>query len=83
MQPIFSFGPLISMPIHLALHINTTLTKLDISNNGMGDAGARILGTSLRQNRTLTSLRMDGNGVELEGLQVPFPAIASTRLHGL
>ena len=32
--------------------------------------GARILGTSLRSNRTLTSLRMDGNNVALEGLKV-------------
>eukprot|EP00873_Tetraselmis_striata_P007743 jgi/Tetstr1/428007/TSEL_018080.t1 len=68
-QTDYVFGPLIAMPIHLALHINSSLTKLDISHNGMGDAGARILGASLRHNRTLTSLKMDGNGVELDGLK--------------
>ena len=46
---------------------NKGLTTLDVENLGLGNAGVTALGQALRQNRTLTSLRMDRNSCELEG----------------
>lgn len=77
------------MPLSLGLHFQCTLTSLDVSNNGFGDAGCVALAKALRKNRTLTALNFDGNGIQLEGLKaikgclignqklldVPFPHI--------
>ncbi len=45
-------------------HINTTLTLLNLYRNCLGDGGWRVLAESLRLNTTLTSLDLDGNGLE-------------------
>jgi hypothetical protein len=38
-----------------ALHLNTTLTSLDLCNNGLGEGGGRVLAEALRLNTTVTS----------------------------
>uniref|UniRef100_A0A3P9M9Y0 CARMIL C-terminal domain-containing protein n=1 Tax=Oryzias latipes TaxID=8090 RepID=A0A3P9M9Y0_ORYLA len=52
-----------------ALGSNTSLTKLDISGNSMGDMGAKILSKALQINSKLRTLVWDRNNVSSQGLQ--------------
>lgn len=52
-----------------ALGSNTSLTKLDISGNGMGDMGAKMLAKALQINSKLRTILWDRNGVSAQGLQ--------------
>uniref|UniRef100_A0A669E8M1 F-actin-uncapping protein LRRC16A n=1 Tax=Oreochromis niloticus TaxID=8128 RepID=A0A669E8M1_ORENI len=52
-----------------ALGSNTSLTKLDISGNSMGDMGAKILAKALQINTKLRTLVWDRNNVSPQGLQ--------------
>ena len=49
------------------LAVNTTLTDLDLSWNGIGDNGARSLSEALQVNTTLTDLDLSGNGIGASG----------------
>ncbi|XP_022103389.1 F-actin-uncapping protein LRRC16A-like isoform X2 [Acanthaster planci] len=50
-----------------ALGSNTTLTSIDISGNGMGDIGARMLAKALQLNTKLHTVKLDGNGITAVG----------------
>ncbi|XP_023200702.1 F-actin-uncapping protein LRRC16A-like [Xiphophorus maculatus] len=52
-----------------ALGSNTSLIKLDISGNSMGDMGAKILAKALQINTKLRTLIWDRNNVSPQGLQ--------------
>ncbi|KAM9737838.1 F-actin-uncapping protein LRRC16A [Menidia menidia] len=52
-----------------ALGSNTSLTKLDISGNSMGDMGAKMLAKALQINTKLRTLVWDRNNVSPQGLQ--------------
>ena len=43
--------------------VNRTLTELDVSSNGLGDAGATHLAVMLRGNTALTAVDLSENGV--------------------
>eukprot|EP01006_Ploeotia_vitrea_P040674 TRINITY_DN66446_c0_g2_i1.p1 TRINITY_DN66446_c0_g2~~TRINITY_DN66446_c0_g2_i1.p1 ORF type:complete len:1081 (+),score=140.50 TRINITY_DN66446_c0_g2_i1:81-3245(+) len=50
-----------------ALKTNTHITKLDLSNNNVGDQGAAALASVLKVNRALTSINLTGNAVGDKG----------------
>uniref|UniRef100_A0A3Q2PG90 CARMIL C-terminal domain-containing protein n=1 Tax=Fundulus heteroclitus TaxID=8078 RepID=A0A3Q2PG90_FUNHE len=52
-----------------ALGSNSSLIKLDISGNSMGDMGAKILAKALQINTKLRTLIWDRNNVSPQGLQ--------------
>ncbi|XP_070777405.1 F-actin-uncapping protein LRRC16A [Enoplosus armatus] len=52
-----------------ALGSNTTLTKLDISGNAMGDMGAKMLAKALQINTKLRTIVWDRNNISPQGLQ--------------
>ncbi|XP_041867731.1 F-actin-uncapping protein LRRC16A isoform X2 [Melanotaenia boesemani] len=52
-----------------ALGSNTSLTKLDISGNSMGDMGAKMLAKALQINTKLRTLLWDRNNISPQGLQ--------------
>jgi len=54
-------------PFVYALATNDSLIHLDISGHMMGDKGGIALGKALQTNRSLQSLRWDGNGTLLPG----------------
>ncbi|KAM4580155.1 F-actin-uncapping protein LRRC16A-like [Odontesthes bonariensis] len=52
-----------------ALGSNSTLTKLDISGNAMGDMGAKMLAKALQINSKLRTVIWDKNNISPQGLQ--------------
>ncbi|XP_029299531.1 F-actin-uncapping protein LRRC16A isoform X2 [Cottoperca gobio] len=52
-----------------ALGSNTSLTKLDISGNAMGDMGAKMLAKALQINTKLRTIVWDKNNISPQGLQ--------------
>ncbi|XP_031429460.1 F-actin-uncapping protein LRRC16A isoform X1 [Clupea harengus] len=52
-----------------ALGSNTSLTRVDISGNGMGDMGAKMLAKALQINSKLRTVMWDRNNVSPQGLQ--------------
>ncbi|XP_073080289.1 F-actin-uncapping protein LRRC16A isoform X1 [Manis javanica] len=52
-----------------ALGSNTSLTKVDISGNGMGDMGARMLAKALQINSKLRTVIWDKNNITAQGFQ--------------
>lgn len=52
-----------------ALGSNQCLQVLDISGNGMGDVGARLLAKALQINTRLRTVHLDRNGISLQGYQ--------------
>ncbi|KAL4616960.1 F-actin-uncapping protein LRRC16A isoform X2 [Arapaima gigas] len=52
-----------------ALGSNSSLTKLDISGNGMGDMGAKMLAKALQINSKLRTVIWDKNNISPQGLQ--------------
>ncbi|KAL0962322.1 hypothetical protein UPYG_G00338620 [Umbra pygmaea] len=52
-----------------ALGSNTSLTRLDIGGNAMGDMGAKMLAKALQINTKLRTVIWDKNNVTLQGLQ--------------
>uniref|UniRef100_A0A3Q3XF05 Capping protein regulator and myosin 1 linker 1 n=1 Tax=Mola mola TaxID=94237 RepID=A0A3Q3XF05_MOLML len=52
-----------------ALGSNTSLTKLDISGNAMGDMGAKMLAKALQINTKLRTVVWDRNSISPQGLQ--------------
>uniref|UniRef100_A0A8C8D1C8 CARMIL C-terminal domain-containing protein n=1 Tax=Oncorhynchus tshawytscha TaxID=74940 RepID=A0A8C8D1C8_ONCTS len=52
-----------------ALGSNTSLIRVDISGNGMGDMGAKMLAKALQINTKLRTVMWDKNNVSLQGLQ--------------
>ncbi|XP_058869455.1 F-actin-uncapping protein LRRC16A isoform X2 [Acipenser ruthenus] len=52
-----------------ALGSNTSLTKVDISGNGMGDMGAKMLAKALQINTKLRTVIWDKNNISPQGLQ--------------
>uniref|UniRef100_A0A3B4YAV0 Capping protein regulator and myosin 1 linker 1 n=1 Tax=Seriola lalandi dorsalis TaxID=1841481 RepID=A0A3B4YAV0_SERLL len=52
-----------------ALGSNTSLTKLDISGNSMGDMGAKMLAKALQINTKLRTVVWDRNSISPQGLQ--------------
>ncbi|KAM9824007.1 F-actin-uncapping protein LRRC16A [Neosynchiropus ocellatus] len=52
-----------------ALGSNTSLTRLDISGNSMGDMGAKMLAKALQINTKLRTVLWDRNNVSPQGLQ--------------
>uniref|UniRef100_A0A3Q3WG84 Uncharacterized protein n=1 Tax=Mola mola TaxID=94237 RepID=A0A3Q3WG84_MOLML len=52
-----------------ALGSNSTLTRLDISGNAMGDMGAKMLAKALQINSKLRTVIWDRNNVSPQGLQ--------------
>ncbi|KAM9308890.1 F-actin-uncapping protein LRRC16A [Gastrophryne carolinensis] len=52
-----------------ALGSNTSLTKVDISGNGMGDMGAKMLAKALQINTKLRTVILDKNNITAQGFQ--------------
>ncbi|XP_075069271.1 F-actin-uncapping protein LRRC16A isoform X2 [Mixophyes fleayi] len=52
-----------------ALGSNTSLTKVDISGNGMGDMGAKMLAKALQINTKLRTVVLDKNNITAQGFQ--------------
>ncbi|XP_062343098.1 F-actin-uncapping protein LRRC16A-like [Osmerus eperlanus] len=52
-----------------ALGSNSSLTKLDISGNAMGDMGAKMLAKALQINTKLRTMIWDKNNISPQGLQ--------------
>lgn len=52
-----------------ALGSNTSLTKVDISGNAMGDMGAKMLAKALQINTKLRTVVWDKNNISPQGLQ--------------
>ncbi|XP_030067980.1 F-actin-uncapping protein LRRC16A isoform X3 [Microcaecilia unicolor] len=52
-----------------ALGSNTSLTKLDISGNAMGDMGAKMLAKALQINTKLRTVIWDKNNISAQGFQ--------------
>uniref|UniRef100_A0A803TST7 Capping protein regulator and myosin 1 linker 1 n=1 Tax=Anolis carolinensis TaxID=28377 RepID=A0A803TST7_ANOCA len=52
-----------------ALGSNTSLTKVDISGNGMGDMGAKMLAKALQINTKLRTVIWDKNNITGQGFQ--------------
>ncbi|KAM9723509.1 F-actin-uncapping protein LRRC16A-like isoform 4-T4 [Menidia menidia] len=52
-----------------ALGSNSTLTRLDISGNAMGDMGAKMLAKALQINSKLRTVMWDKNNISPQGLQ--------------
>ncbi|XP_069051024.1 F-actin-uncapping protein LRRC16A isoform X4 [Lepisosteus oculatus] len=52
-----------------ALGSNTSLTRVDISGNGMGDMGAKMLAKALQINTKLRTVIWDKNNISPQGLQ--------------
>jgi hypothetical protein len=52
-----------------ALGSNQCLQVLDITGNGMGDVGARLLAKALQINTRLRTVHLDRNGISLQGYQ--------------
>ncbi|XP_073319009.1 F-actin-uncapping protein LRRC16A isoform X2 [Pagrus major] len=52
-----------------ALGSNTSLTKVDISGNAMGDMGAKMLAKALQINTKLRTVVWDRNNISPQGLQ--------------
>ncbi|XP_063307726.1 F-actin-uncapping protein LRRC16A isoform X2 [Pelobates fuscus] len=52
-----------------ALGSNTSLTKVDISGNGMGDMGAKMLAKALQINTKLRTVIWDKNNITSQGFQ--------------
>ncbi len=50
------------------LRVNSTLTRVDVSVNRIGDEGAIYLAQALRVNRTLKSLNLSHNFIRADGL---------------
>lgn len=50
-----------------SIAINTTLLSLDLSNNHLGDEGARNIGKALQMNSTLTHIDLTANSIGNEG----------------
>lgn len=48
-------------PVGVALKVDPPLQQLDLSNNKLGDVGAKELANALRSNRNLLSLSFAGN----------------------
>ncbi|CAH1269324.1 CARMIL1 [Branchiostoma lanceolatum] len=57
------------IPILNVLGSNNSLTSLDISGNGMGDFGARMLSKALQINSKLRTIMLDKNGITARGFQ--------------
>ena len=74
-----STGPLLALLFHLSLPTNKTLVYLDVSGNGLRDAGIASLGLALKTNRTLTALRIDENGAATDGLKTIALALKSNK----
>ena len=54
-----------------ALGSNQCLQVLDISGNGMGDVGARLLAKALQINTRLRKIMLDRNNITLQGNRIP------------
>eukprot|EP00965_Chrysotila_dentata_P120132 3973120-Pleurochrysis_carterae.AAC.1 len=67
-SPSLAFGPLLGVFFRASIASNRSLEFLDVSANGLGDAGIAALGQALRTNRTLTALRIDRNRAGASGL---------------
>ncbi|KAG7272239.1 hypothetical protein CRUP_001517, partial [Coryphaenoides rupestris] len=52
-----------------ALGSNSSLTRLDISGNAMGDMGAKMLAKALQINTKLRTVIWDKNNISPHGLQ--------------
>ncbi|XP_072267686.1 F-actin-uncapping protein LRRC16A isoform X2 [Pyxicephalus adspersus] len=52
-----------------ALGSNTSLTKVDISGNAMGDMGAKMLAKALQINTKLRTVILDKNNITAQGFQ--------------
>ena len=53
-----------------ALGSNQCLQVLDISGNGMGDVGARLLAKALQINTRLRKIMLDRNNITLQGNRI-------------
>ena len=60
-------GPMMAIPLYLGVPMSRVLTHLHVEGCGFGDPGAMALGSALRANRTVVSVRWDKNDVELAG----------------
>jgi hypothetical protein len=60
---------------------NTTLTSLNLKNNGIGAAGATALATALQTNTTLTSLNLERNDIDVVGATALLSARLSCTVH--
>jgi hypothetical protein len=62
---------------------NDALTDLNVSSNGLGDAGFAALATAMRTNTKLRFLKSDGNKVSFSGFQALRSALLYNQGHAL
>src|SRR5690349_13761444 len=68
----FAFGSLDDnyiLSISTALINNTSLTKLDLSGNNIGDIGAKFISNALQSNNVLTGLNLSENYFRENGIK--------------
>ena len=74
------FGSVV-VPLLKMLRTNTNLLELDISDNRLGDKGASAIADLLRHNRTIASIKCDGNNISPTGWKMILSSfIANTTL---
>ena len=56
-----------------ALRCNATLLRLNVAGNGLGDAGAQVLGGALETNTRLIIVDLCSNCITDSGLALPLP----------
>jgi Leucine Rich repeat len=56
-----------AVPLFAALKRNTTLTKLDLESNNVGQKGAALLAEALEGNTSLSTLNLSYNAIDEEG----------------
>ena len=47
--------------------MNTSLTKIYLNGNNIGDEGAKAIGEALKVNTSLTKIDLGGNNIGVEG----------------
>lgn len=65
-----------SCQLAMALADNTHITHVDLSDNGMGTAGAKAMAAALLTNTSITELHMGFNSIQNEGADAIAHAIA-------
>jgi len=61
------YGKNVIVPFLEKIPTDTTVTRLNISNNSLGDVGAGALARTLCRIPTITSVNVDGNHIRLNG----------------
>ena len=59
--------PVLHLLLRPKVKVNKTLTNLNLSDNGMSEAGATSIAEVIKFNKTLTNLNLCSNGISNAG----------------